>query len=198
VDKGIDKKKIKHARLDVFFGALWTDIGSYFIIISAAATIFVKGIKINSAIDAAQALGPLLGPIAKHLFAWGLLNASLLGVSIISMGTAYALTEVLGTERKVNASFKDAPLFYSIIGFCLFVCTVMVLFPQLPVIFVLTASQALNTILLPIIFIVILKLINDKKLMGQYVNGPVSNFISWVTIGSFTVISLIMLFLMFF
>jgi len=198
VDKGIDKKKIRHARLDVFFGALWTDIGSYFIIISAAATIFVKGIRINSAVDAAQALGPLLGPVAKHLFAWGLLNASLLGVSIISMGTAYALTEVLGTERKVNSSFKDAPLFYSIIGLCLFVSTIMVLFPKMPVIFVLTASQALNTVLLPIIFIVVLKLINDKKLMGQYINGPVSNIIAWITIVSFTLISAAMVCLMFF
>lgn len=198
VDKGIDKKHIKSARLDVALGAFWTDFVAYFIIISCAATLFVKGIRIESAVDAALALGPLLGEFAKHLFAWGLLNASLLGVCVISMGTAYALTEVLGTERKVNATFKEAPLFYSIIGFCILICTLLVLIPQLPMIFILTASQALNTMILPVIFYVMLKLINDKKLMGKNTNGPISNGIAWLTIGSFTLISFLMLYLNFF
>ena len=198
VDKGIDKKNIKSARLDVAFGAFWTDFVAYFIIISCAATLFVKGIRIESAVDAALALGPLLGEFAKHFFAWGLLNASLLGVCVISMGTAYALTEVLGTERKVNATFKEAPLFYSIIGFCILICTLLVLIPNLPMIFILTASQALNTIILPVIFYVMLKLINDKKLMGTNTNGPIFNGIAWLTIGSFTAISFLMLYLIFF
>ena len=198
VDKGVSKKNIRSARLDVAFGAFWTDFVAYFIIISCAATLFVKGIRIESALDAAQALGPLLGEFAKHLFAWGLLNASLLGVCVISLGTAYAITEVMGTERKVNSSFKDAPLFYSIIGFCLFSCTLLVLIPNLPMIFILTASQALNTMVLPLIFYVMLKLINDKKLMGAHANGPLFNTIAWITIGSFTLISFAMLYLIFF
>jgi Mn2+/Fe2+ NRAMP family transporter len=198
VDKGIGKKHIKSARLDILFGSLWCGLVAFFIIISAAATLHVKGIPINSAVDAALALGPLLGDFAKHLFAWGLLNASLLGVCVISMGTAYAITEVLGTERKVNASFREAPLFYSIIAFCLFVSTLLVFIPSFPIIFVLTASQALNTLILPVLFYVILKLINDKKLMGADSNGPVFNAISWLTITCFTLISFLMLFFTFF
>jgi Mn2+/Fe2+ NRAMP family transporter len=198
VDKGIDKKNIRSARLDVLFGAFWTDFVAYFIIISCAATMFVKGIRIENAVDAAQALGPLLGEFAKHLFAWGLLNASLLGVCVISMGTAYAITEVLGTERKVNATFNEAPVFYSIIGFCILFSTLLVIIPNLPIIFILTASQALNTIILPFVFYVMLKLINDKKLMGSEVNSPIFNGIAWITIISFTLISFTMLYLIFF
>jgi len=198
VDKGIDKRHIKSAKLDVLFGAFWTDFIAYFIIISAAATMYVKGIRINSAVDAAIALGPLLGPLAKHLFAWGLLNASLLGACVISLSTAYLISEVLGAERRVNATFREAPLFYSIIGFCIFTSTLLVIIPRFPIIFVLTASQALNTIILPVIFIVILKLINDKTLMGQHTNGPIVNIIAWITIVSFTVISFLMLYLTFF
>ena len=198
VDKGIDRKHVKSARMDVLLGAFWTDFIAYFIIISAAATMYVKHIRINTAVDAAIALGPLLGPVAKHLFAWGLLNASLLGACVISLSTAYLISEVLGAERKVNATFKEAPLFYSIIGFCIFASTVLVFIPRFPIIFVLTASQALNTIILPVIFIVILKLINDKSLMGQHTNGPIVNFIAWLTIVSFTAISFLMLYLTFF
>jgi len=198
VDKEVDKKNLKSARLDVFLGSFWVVFVAFFIFISAAATLYVKGIRIETAADAALALGPLLGPAAKHLFAWGLLNASLLGVSVISLGTAYAVTEVLGTERKVNASFRDAPSFYCIIGFCIFVSTFLIFLPQMPMIPLLIASQALNTLLLPLIFVVMLKLINDKKLMGPHVNGPIFNFIAWITIGAFTLISLLMLYLTFF
>ena len=198
VDKGIDRRRVKSARLDVLFGAIWTDLIAYFIIISAAATMYAKGIRINSAADAAIALGPLLGPMAKHLFAWGLLNASLLGACVISMATAYIVSEVLGTERKVNATFREAPLFYSIIGFCIFASTLLTFIPNFPVIFVLTASQALNTMILPVVFVVILRLINDKNLMGKYVNGPIVNMIAWLTIISFTMISFLMIYLMFF
>jgi Mn2+/Fe2+ NRAMP family transporter len=198
VDKGVDKKHLKSARLDVLFGAFWTDVVAYFIIISAAATMYVKGIRINNAMDAAMALGPLLGPMAKHLFAWGLLNASLLGACVISMSTAYIISEVIGVERRVNASFADAPLFYSVIGFCIFASTLLVFIPQLPIVFILTASQALNTMILPVIFIIILKLINDKKIMGKFTNSFIENLISVITIACFTLISFLMLYLMFF
>ena len=198
VDKGVTKEHLKSAKADVFMGAFWTDFVAYFIIISAAATLFVRGIRIESAGEAAMALEPLLGSIAKHLFAWGLLNAALLGAGVITMGTAYAITEVLGTERKVNASFREAPIFYSIIGFCLFVCTLLVFIPNLPMIFILTASQALNTIILPIIFVAILILINDKKLMGKHANTKFYNVLVWITIAFFIIMSGTMLFLTFF
>jgi Mn2+/Fe2+ NRAMP family transporter len=198
VDKGVDKKRLKSARLDILLGAFWTGVGALSVMVSTAETLFRAGIKINTAADAALALEPLLGAFAKHLFAWGLLNASLLGVCVISMGTAYAITEVLGTERKVNATFSEAPVFYCIIAACLLVCTLLVFIPHLPIIFILTASQALNTLLLPTIFIAILILINDKKLMGAHTNSRIFNLIAWVTIASFTLISLIMLYLTFF
>jgi Mn2+/Fe2+ NRAMP family transporter len=189
---------LKSARLDVFLGSFWTDFVAYFIIISAAATLFVKGIRIDSAVEAAMALEPLLGSVAKHLFAWGLLNASLLGAGVIAMSTAYAITEVLGTERKINASFREAPVFYSIIGFCLLACTLLLFIPNLPIIFILTASQALNTVILPIIFYAILVLINDRKLMGKHSNTKAYNVMAWITICFFIVMSSMMLYLTFF
>jgi len=198
VDKGIDKEHLKSARLDVFLGSFWTDFVAYFIIISAAATLFVKGIRIDSAVEAAMALEPLLGSVAKHLFAWGLLNASLLGAGVIAKSTAYAITEVLGTERKINASFREAPVFYSIIGFCLLACTLLLFIPNLPIIFILTASQALNTVILPIIFYAILVLINDRKLMGKHSNTKAYNVMAWITICFFIVMSSMMLYLTFF
>ena len=42
-------------------------------------------------------------------------------------------------------------------------------------------SQVLNGMVLPFVLIFMLVLINDKKLMGHYTNGPIFNTISWVT-----------------
>jgi Mn2+/Fe2+ NRAMP family transporter len=42
-------------------------------------------------------------------------------------------------------------------------------------------SQVLNGMVLPFVLIFMLLLINDKKLMMNYTNGPVFNVIAWVT-----------------
>ncbi len=44
------------------------------------------------------------------------------------------------------------------------------------------ASQTLNGVLLPVILIAMLRLINDRELMGNYVNGRIFNFIAWAMV----------------
>ena len=43
-------------------------------------------------------------------------------------------------------------------------------------------SQVVNGAVLPFVLIFMLKLINDKRLMGDYVNGPVFNTVAWATV----------------
>jgi Mn2+/Fe2+ NRAMP family transporter len=40
-------------------------------------------------------------------------------------------------------------------------------------------SQDVNGILLPIILIYVLKIVNDRSVMGEYVNGPIYNTLAW-------------------
>ena len=44
------------------------------------------------------------------------------------------------------------------------------------------SSQTLNGVLLPIILIVMLKLINDRRLMGRFKNGRLFNIAAWITV----------------
>jgi Mn2+/Fe2+ NRAMP family transporter len=39
----------------------------------------------------------------------------------------------------------------------------------------------LNGMVLPFVLIFMLVLINDKKIMGKYTNGPILNSIAWMT-----------------
>jgi Mn2+/Fe2+ NRAMP family transporter len=53
-------------------------------------------------------------------------------------------------------------------------------------------SQVLNGVLLPIVLVLMLLLINNKRLMGTWTNGPLFNIIAWATVvivGALTVVS---------
>ena len=77
VDKGLKAESYKYARMDVIFGSITVNVVAFFIIMLCAVTLFQNGLKIETAKDAALALAPLAGSYASLLFAFGLLNASL-------------------------------------------------------------------------------------------------------------------------
>ncbi|MBS1245755.1 MAG: putative transporter family [Chloroflexi bacterium] len=58
----------------------------------------------------------------------------------------------------------------------------IILLPIKSLVQAMLASQTLNGVLLPIILVVMLRLINDKRLMGKFVNGRVFNIISWMMV----------------
>jgi Mn2+/Fe2+ NRAMP family transporter len=67
---------------------------------------------------------------------------------------------------------------------------IFILIPKVPLILVMLLSQVLNGILLPFVLIFILKLVNKKKLMGDYVNGRFFNWVSWGAVGILIFISI--------
>ncbi len=181
-DKGIQVKDYVYERLDVVVGSLTTDIVAAFIIIACAATLYTHGQDIATAKDAAIALGPLAGKYAATLFALGLLNASVFSAAILPLSTAYAVCEAFGWESAVSRSWKEAPIFFGIYTAFIVLGAGIILLPIKSLIDAMLASQTLNGVLLPVILVAILVLINDKRLMGKYINGRVMNILSWLTV----------------
>lgn len=182
VDKGLEIKHYRAEKAEVYFGAFLTNIVSFFIIVSTAATLYKVGIRITDAKDAADALRPLAGNLAQLLFAFGLFSASMLGAFILPTATAYAVCEAFGWESGVNTKWKDAKIFYSLILASIIIPAALVLIPKLSLIHIMIWSQDINGILLPIILIFVMKLINDKRIMGEHTNKPLGNIIAWLTI----------------
>lgn len=181
VDKGLAAEHLKYARADVFVGSFWTNFVAFFIVIATAATLYKNGIVIQDAGQAALALEPLAGTFAKHLFAWGLLNASLLGLAVVSMTSSYIVTEAFGWEGRVDLK-KESPSFYKLFTFSVFSTAAVILIPGLPLVPILVGSQMLNTFVLPILFVAILILLNKENLMGKYKNGRWMNLVSVLSI----------------
>jgi NRAMP (natural resistance-associated macrophage protein)-like metal ion transporter len=182
VEKGITVKDYGYCKWDVISGCFMTNIVALFIIVACAATIHVHGIKIETAKEAALALGPLAGKWAQWLFALGLLNASLFSASILPLATSYYVCEAFGFEAGVNRSWKEAPVFYWLFTLLIVIGAAVILIPNMPLILVMFWSQVVNGVLLPFVLIFMLILINNKDLMGAYVNNWTFNIISWVTV----------------
>jgi len=185
-EKGISKEHYKASRLDVIIGCSITDIISFFIIITCGTLLFPYGIRINEASEAALALRPLAGDYASLIFAISLANASLLGAIIVPLATAYYICEALGWEAGVNKTFKDAPQFMWIYTLTIALASLLVLIPGAPLVFLMVLSAVINGLLLPFVLVFAILLINNKKLMGEFTNSRMQNYISWGTIISVT------------
>ena len=181
VEKGISSENFNHSRWDAYVGAVVAIIVIFFIILTCGATLYKSGIRIETAADAALALKPIAGSYCFLLFAFGLVNASLFASSIIPLSTAFSVCEGLGWETGVNKTFKEAPHFYGLYTTIIIIGAGMVLLPHFPLLKVMIFSQVLNGMLLPFILIYMLWLINSKRLMGDFKNGPVFNVVAWTT-----------------
>ena len=190
-EKGIRIDEYGASRLDVIIGCSITDIVSFFIIVTCATLLFPHGIRINEASEAALALKPLAGNYASLIFALCLANASLLGVIIIPLATAYYICEAMGWERGVNKTFREAPQFMWIYTVIIVLSALLILIPGAPLVFLMILASVVNGILLPFVLIYAMSLVNNTKLMGEYVNPKSYNYISWATV--FVVITLTLL-----
>ena len=179
VDKKVSVRDYVYTKAEVFLGALLTDGIDFFIVVACAATLYKHGILVNSAQDAARALEPLAGRAAALLFGFGLLNVSVLAAGILPLATAYAICEAFGFESGLDHKFSDAPVFNGLLTFFVFVPAAVAVIPHLPLVKVMLFSQDVNGILLPIILVYVLKIINDRSVMGDYVNGPIYNTVAW-------------------
>ncbi len=181
VEKGIKPEHYAHSRLDVIVGCIITDVVAFFIIAACAATIWKAGIKVETADQAALALGPLAGRHASWLFAFGLFNASFFAATILPLATSYYVCEAFGWESGIDKKWGEAKQFYTLYTAIVALGAAVVLIPRLPLLRIMLVSQVVNGMLLPFILVFMLLLVNDPKIMGRHRNGPWFNAIAWTT-----------------
>jgi Mn2+/Fe2+ NRAMP family transporter len=180
VERGVARKGYGPERIDAWTGAVFSDLIAYFIIVATAATLHQTGqTEIDSAQQAAQALAPVAGQYAFLLFAVGLLGASLLAAGVLPVATAYSVAEAFGFRKGVNLDFRRAPIFVGLFSGLVAVGAVVALVPGLPLFSLLVAVQVLNALLLPVLLIFMLRLSDDRRLMGNLANGPKLRIAAW-------------------
>lgn len=180
VDKGITPQSYKAERIDTVNGAILGDVVSIFIIIATAAAIGGTGPLTNIG-QAAAALEPVAGAAASHLFAFGLLGASLLAATVVPLSTSYAIAETVGVERSLSRKLREAPFFYGIFTMQLVVGATVALLPGNAVELVINA-QVLNGFITPVLLTYILILANRRSVLGDAANKPVFRAVATVCV----------------
>jgi NRAMP (natural resistance-associated macrophage protein)-like metal ion transporter len=195
VERRVGPRHYGQARADVIAGVVSSILIVFFIMVCTAATLYVSGQgNITDAADAARGLAPLAGRWAELLFAFGLLNASLLAASILPLSTAHVICEGLGFESGIDRRFREAPIFYWLYTVLIVVGAGLILIPGAPLLRILVLSQVANGIWLPVVLIFMIRLINRRDLMGERVNKRADNVVAWGAALSMIVLTLVLIY----
>lgn len=179
IEKGLKMKNFRYTLIDITVGCVVTIVVAFFIMVACGSTLHPNGIEINEAKDAALALKPLAGKLASHVFAFGLFVASVFSATILPLATAFYVSEAFGFEAGIDKKWNEAKEFYILYTGILVISAIIILIPNAPLIRISIWSQVLNGILLPVVLVSMILLINNKKIMGIYVNKLHQNIIGW-------------------
>ena len=180
-DKKIEKGKVGLSQLETYWGAFLTDFFSFFMIVATAATLFVNGIVLDSGERAAMAIAPFAGKLASQLFAVGILNAGFMGLVVVSLSTAYAFAEFFGLSGSLDDSFKKSKTFYFLYIAQLLAATLFVILSQVSLFQVALVTQIINAVALPLVFYFLIKLTDDRGLMGEFANNKFQKYFATVS-----------------
>lgn len=174
VDKGLTKNDIGANKVEVYSGAILTNALSWMMAIAVTYTLFVNQIQVTDGYSAALAIQPLAGNFSYILFAIGLFAASILGLFIVPLATAYVFTEMFGFERTLNVDFKTGKVFYIFFVSQIAIGVIVALFPTINLFGLTLYADYLNGAMLPVIMYFLMKFSENKELMGEHVSGKLT------------------------
>ncbi len=191
-------KKIIHAmKKDVDFGMLFSNIVMFFIILTAGTVLFNGGVhRIDTVEQAAAALKPLAGKSAYLFFAIGVIGTGLLAIPVLSGSLSYIIAETFGWRDGLDLKFHQARGFYIVIGISLLLGLSLNYIGISPV-KALIYSAILYGLTAPVLIAIILHISNNKKIMGIYTNGKLSNFAGFIALILMTSASVLLLYMQF-
>jgi NRAMP (natural resistance-associated macrophage protein)-like metal ion transporter len=171
---GSTKQKMRSAALDISIGVISGNLVAYFIIISTASTLYVHHQNITTAADAARSLEPLLGPVAKYLFAVGLIGAGLVAIPVLLASTSYAVAGTFGWPAGLSKKPWQNEGFYLILTGALVISLALALLRLDPIKLIFWAN-VLNGVLAPILVVYLFVIGNNHKIMQKNRLGFITN-----------------------
>lgn len=172
----INKSDIRKMRTGTIVGMFFSNIIMFFIITTAAATLFANNIhSVETAADAALALQPIAGNFSFILFAMGIIGTGLLAVPVLAGSASYAISEAFGWPEGLYRKFKKAHGFYAVIATATLV-GILVNFTHIPPFKMLYYTAILNGLIAPPLMILILLISSNPQIMGNYTNSKFSNY----------------------
>ncbi len=160
--------ELRRINLDTCIGMGFSNIITFFIMLTAAATLHTHGIvNIGTAADAAKALEPFAGKFASLLFTLGIVGTGLLAVPILSGSVAYALGEALQWKVGLELKPTKAKGFYGILSISI-ILGLLLNFLHIDPIQALFWSAVVNGIIAVPLMALMMNMGSNKKVMGKF------------------------------
>jgi len=171
--------QVRFLRYDTAFGMFFSNAITFFVIITAAATLNAHGLTdVQSAAQAAEVLKPLAGAFTFFLFAVGIVSSGLLAIPVMAGSSAYAIGGAFNWSRTLSKPFWQEWRFYGIIvASCVIGLLVNVL--HIPPFKLLYYSAVLNGVISPVLIFIVAQIASNRKIMKQFTNSLFSNVMSW-------------------
>ena len=171
--------KLKVARFESFFSILIGGLVSLSIIITAAS---VNNKDVNGVIDLAKGLEPLYGNFAIYFLGIGLFASGITSSITAPLAAAYVAKSCFGWKDSLKSrKFRAIWIIILIIG-------VLVSMVKINPIEIIKFAQFSNSLLLPIIAIILLWLINNKNIISNKYSYRYQNIFGFLIV----IISLIL------
>ena len=179
-DKGLTPDDLAHGRYDTFIGAVLAAIFGIGAMIAGAALARHGGASIQGLAGAGfpAALARVSGHAVGTVFALGLIEAGAVAVLTISASTGYAAAESVGAPHSMNYSARNAAIFYGANICAAAIAAGIILIPGAPLLSIALNANVLATVLLPVSLVFVILLVNDRQLMGSFVNGRLHNIVA--------------------
>lgn len=175
-----DKSGLAESRFDIIFSLLIVIVITISVMVSAAVA-FPAGTGISNPTEMAIQLEPLLGSWAKYIFSIGIFAAGVTSAMTAPLAAAYATAGVLGWSRDLKSgrfrfiwvSILAIGVIFSAIGYS-------------PIQLILFAQYA-NGLILPVIVLLLMFVMNNKRLLGENTNPQ------WINIAGWTIFAITLL-----
>lgn len=192
VEKNCDVDDLPYQRIDTVSGAVVAQLIAFFIVVCTGSVLHPAGIAVNSAEDAARALSPLAGPYAEVLFGAGLVGASFLAACVLPGITSSAVCEAFGWERGQDKSWAEAPAYRGMVTAITLLSAVVVVPPNVDLFGIMMAAQVINGVLLPVLLVFMVKIADDRHVMGTYANSRAWSALTWLIVAVVAVLTVVM------
>lgn len=191
----IDKREMTDVQHDVSLGMFFSNLVMFFIILATGTVLFSGGIhSIETVEQAAAALKPLAGDLSSLLFAIGIIGTGFLAIPVLAGSLSYSLAERFGWVEGMDKKWHQAKGFYTIIAVSILI-GLLINFLKISPMKALIYTAIIYGLISPFIIALILHMCNNKKMMGEYRNGWLSNTLGFAVLLLMTVSAVALFFI---
>lgn len=174
------KNEFRRLKLDTVIGMTFSNLIAFFIMLTAAATLHLSGVRdIQTSAQAAEALRPIAGDFAFVLFAAGIIGTGLLAVPVLAGSAAYAMAEAFGWREGLDLKWFEARGFYAIIIGATIIGTLLDFTPIDPIKALYWSAVINGALAVPVMALMML-LASDPKVMGRFVLTRRGRYAGWL------------------